>query len=61
MKIVFPAMRLRSQKSEKHSSNQLVTELSKGAWFDKDHLPHIPEKLSIARQLIDAWLEEVAR
>jgi len=31
MKIVFPAMRLRSQKSEKHSSNQLVTELSKGA------------------------------
>jgi NAD+ diphosphatase len=37
------------------------SELSKGAWFDKDHLPHIPEKLSIARQLIDAWLEEVTR
>ena len=36
------------------------SELSKGAWFDKDHLPHIPEKLSIARQLIDAWLEEEA-
>lgn len=34
------------------------TELSKGAWFDKDHLPHIPEKLSIARHLIDAWMEE---
>ena len=34
------------------------SELSKGAWFDRDHLPHIPEKLSIARQLIDAWLEE---
>lgn len=33
------------------------SELSKGAWFDRDHLPHIPEKLSIARQLIDAWLE----
>ena len=32
-------------------------ELSKGSWFDKDHLPHIPEKLSIARKLIDAWLE----
>lgn len=31
MKIVFPAVGLRSQKSEKHSSNQLVTELSKGA------------------------------
>ena len=29
------------------------SELSKGSWFDKDHLPHIPEKLSIARQLLD--------
>lgn len=34
------------------------SELSKGAWFDKDHLPQIPEKLSIARQLIDYWLKE---
>jgi NAD+ diphosphatase len=33
------------------------SELSKGAWFDRDHLPHIPEKLSIARHLIDDWLE----
>ncbi len=31
-------------------------ELSKGAWFGKDNLPTIPEKLSIARQLIDDWL-----
>lgn len=37
------------------------SEISKGAWFDKDHLPHIPEKLSIARQLLDAWLEEETR
>ena len=34
------------------------SELSKGAWFDKNHLPQIPEKLSIARQLIDHWLED---
>ncbi|MBQ3700578.1 MAG: NAD(+) diphosphatase [Prevotella sp.] len=34
------------------------SELSKGSWFDRHHLPHIPEKLSIARQLIDHWLEE---
>ena len=34
------------------------SELSKGAWFDRDHLPHIPEKLSIARQLLDAWLAD---
>ncbi len=34
------------------------SELSKGSWFDKDHLPQIPEKLSIARLLIDHWLEE---
>lgn len=35
------------------------SELSKGTWFDKDHLPHIPEKLSIARHLIDDWLEHI--
>ncbi len=34
------------------------SELSKGAWFRRDNLPQIPEKLSIARKLIDAWLEE---
>ena len=33
-------------------------ELSKGGWFTKDNLPQIPEKLSIARRLIDSWLEE---
>lgn len=32
------------------------SELSKGAWFDRHHLPEIPEKLSIARKLIDHWL-----
>lgn len=31
-------------------------ELAAGAWFNRDNLPTIPEKLSIARQLIDAWL-----
>ena len=34
------------------------SELSKGSWFDRDHMPHIPEKLSIARHLIDDWLEK---
>ena len=34
------------------------SELSKGSWFDRNHLPKIPEKLSIARQLIDYWLEK---
>ena len=33
-------------------------ELSRGKWFTKYNLPTIPEKLSIARQIIDAWLEE---
>jgi NAD+ diphosphatase len=37
------------------------SELSKGAWFDRNHLPHIPEKLSIARKLLDSWLEESTR
>lgn len=33
------------------------SELAAGAWFKKDNLPEIPEKLSIARRLIDDWLE----
>ena len=33
-------------------------ELAAGAWFKKDNLPTIPEKLSIARRLIDSWLGE---
>ena len=33
-------------------------ELKKAAWFHRDHLPNLPEKLSIARRLIDNWLEE---
>lgn len=33
------------------------SELSKGGWFKKDNLPNLPEKLSIARKLIDNWLE----
>ena len=31
-------------------------EIAKGGWFHRDHLPEIPEKLSIARMLIDNWL-----
>ena len=31
-------------------------ELSAGAFFSKDHLPELPQKLSIARRMIDWWL-----
>ena len=34
------------------------TELSTAGWFRRDNLPKLPEKLSIARRLIDAWLGE---
>jgi len=34
------------------------SEISRGGWFRKDNLPDIPEKLSIARMLLDAWLDE---
>ena len=34
------------------------SELASGGWYHKDHLPQLPEKLSIARQLIDHWLEK---
>ena len=33
-------------------------ELKKCAWFHRDHLPTLPEKLSIARRLIDQWRSE---
>lgn len=32
------------------------SELAAGSWFVRDNLPEIPEKLSIARRLIDDWL-----
>ncbi len=35
-----------------------ASEISKGNWFRYDNLPRIPQKLSIARQLLDAWLGE---
>ena len=44
-----------------YESGELVlqeSELSKGGWFNKNNLPTIPEKLSLARMLIDCWLEE---
>lgn len=31
-------------------------EIAKAGWFTHDNMPPIPEKLSIARQLIDNWL-----
>lgn len=37
-----------------------ASEISKGDWFHKDNLPQIPEKLSIARQIIDYWLKSNA-
>ena len=33
-------------------------ELSAGAFYHRDHLPELPQKLSIARRLIDHWLAE---
>jgi NAD+ diphosphatase len=36
-------------------------ELANGRWFKKDNLPTIPEKLSIARMIIDDWLEHNSR
>ena len=33
-------------------------ELSNAGWFNRDHLPPIPDKMSIARKLIDDYIEE---
>ena len=35
------------------------SELRKGGWFTRDTLPNIPGKVSLARKLIDAWLDSV--
>lgn len=32
-------------------------ELSSGAFYSRENLPEIPRKLSLARKMIDAWLE----
>ena len=34
------------------------SELSTAGWFHKSNLPTLPEKLSIARRLVDSWLGE---
>lgn len=34
-------------------------EIDDARWFDADALPRVPAPLSIARQLIDAWVREV--
>lgn len=31
------------------------SELNKGGWFDREHLPAIPGEVSLARRLIDHW------
>jgi len=36
-------------------------ELDNAAWFDVDDLPELPGKLSLSRQLIDAWVARVRR
>ena len=36
------------------------SELSKGAWFTKDNLPTIPEPLSIARIILDDWINKTS-
>ncbi len=37
------------------------TEILEAGWFKHDALPMIPPRLSIARRLIDAWVEEASQ
>ena len=37
------------------------SELDDAGWFVRDHLAPVPDKMSIARQLIDSWLEESSK
>jgi NADH pyrophosphatase NudC (nudix superfamily) len=33
-------------------------EVVESGWFDREHLPEIPRHGSIARAMLDAWVEE---
>ena len=33
-------------------------EIARGGWFRRDSLPELPGKISLARKMIDAWLQE---
>ena len=49
--------------SAEYASGALVlepTEIESAAWFSKKNLPPVPEKLSIARKLIDWFIEQPA-
>lgn len=37
------------------------SELERGGWFHRDRLPNLPQTLSIARKLIDNWLDKDCR
>ena len=44
----------------KYESGELClqrSELNKGGWYRRDNLPAIPGKVSLARMLIDDWIE----
>lgn len=46
-----------------YASGEIVVdgqEILDAHWFSSDGLPPVPPKLSIARRLIDAWVEDVA-
>lgn len=38
-----------------------TSELAEGGWFHFEKLPEIPQKMSIARRLIDHWTEEMKK
>jgi NAD+ diphosphatase len=48
----------------RYAGGELVVnkdELEEAAWFHRDALPNLPPPLSIARQLVDAWLSRPAK
>jgi NAD+ diphosphatase len=48
----------------RHAGGEIVVnkdELEEAAWFHRDALPMLPPPLSIARQLVDAWIARAPR
>ena len=56
----FPSVLMVGFRAEYDSGTLTLqqSELKRGGWFRRDQLPEIPRKVSLARHLIDLWLDE---
>lgn len=56
----FPFVQMIGFRAEYAGGELLLQEeeIARGGWFRRDSLPELPGKISLARKMIDAWLQE---